>query len=92
MIDVKLGDNPGDVDFSLGATRVATRIIATISKPQVYRPREGFLAFLPNLEILNEPEQFNTGDDTRKSATEIKKILDRVIKGSKYPFDFFRPG
>jgi exosome complex component RRP45 len=84
VIDAKFGDSPGDIDFSLGSTRVAARITANVSKPQPHRPREGFLVFTPNLDILNEPEQSNSGDDTRKSATEIKKILDRIIKGSKY--------
>lgn len=73
------------VEVSLGETRVWAKIKSEIVEPKPERPNEGFLQFKTNLHVLNEPTQDfqNKGQKSGLLSTEVAKILERAIKGSK---------
>lgn len=78
------------VEVSLGETRVYAKIKSEIVEPRLEGPNEGFLRFKPNLQILAERGMDNSRQKSSILATEIGKILERSIKGSKY-FFFLKP-
>ena len=73
------------VEVCLGETRVWAKIKSEIVEPKPERPHEGFLTFKTNLHVLSEPTQDfkNKGQKSTQLSTEISKILERAIKGSK---------
>ena len=71
------------VEVCIGNTRVYAKIKSEIVEPRPDRPNEGFLSFKPNLQILNENHQDQTSQKPSILATEISKVLERSIKGSK---------
>eukprot|EP01016_Furgasonia_blochmanni_P042452 TRINITY_DN5640_c0_g1_i14.p1 TRINITY_DN5640_c0_g1~~TRINITY_DN5640_c0_g1_i14.p1 ORF type:complete len:506 (-),score=90.52 TRINITY_DN5640_c0_g1_i14:1208-2686(-) len=82
-IDVVFGLESGQVELSLGNTMVYAKVSAKITEPRKERPNEGFIRFNVDLSILNFSQQANSIYKANKYATEINKLLERIIKGSK---------
>ena len=75
-------ENDG-VEVCNGDTRVYAKIKSEIVEPKSERPNEGFLTFRLNLQILGESTQDKTNSKASLFATEVEKMLERSIKGSK---------
>jgi exosome complex RNA-binding protein Rrp42 (RNase PH superfamily) len=71
------------VEVSLGKTKVYAKISSKIIEPSASKPSEGKMRFLVNLRILQDTQQSFNSQKGGNLATEIGKVLERGIKGSK---------
>ena len=71
------------LEVSLGKTKVFAKISSKIIEPPSHRPSEGKMRFIVNLRIMQETRQSMDGQRGGSLATEIGKVLERSIRGSK---------
>lgn len=71
------------VEVSIGKTKVFAKISSKIIEPSSNKPSEGKMRFMVNLKMMSDTSQ---GFDKIRGgdlATEINKVLERSIMGSK---------
>ena len=85
-ITINFGYKLGTVELSLGQTRVYSSVTAKLEEPRIDRPNEGFLKFDIDLSILDKDKQMNSIYDLKKYSNEISRIIEKIIKGSKYTY------
>lgn len=71
------------VEVSLGKTKVYAKISSKIIEPSKAKPSEGKMRFLINLRLLRDSKQAFLEISENDLSTEISKVLERSIKGSK---------
>lgn len=71
------------VEVSLGKTKVFAKISSDIIEPSKSKPSEGKMRFLINLRLMRDTKQGFLESSENDLSTEISKVLERSIKGSK---------
>lgn len=75
-------ENDG-VEVSLGKTVVYAKLTSKIMEPTATRPSEGKIRFIINLRLMQDTNQSYCRQKGGDLATEIGKVLERTILGSK---------
>ena len=71
------------VEVALGKTIVFAKISSKIIEPAKNKPSEGKMRFIVNLRVTQDTKQGFKSQKPATLATEINKVLERSIKGSK---------
>src|SRR5688500_14053851 len=78
-ISISFGFSLGNVELSLGNTKVQARVTGSLEEPRKDRPNEGFLRFKVDLSIMDFDKQKNHVYDRSKYSNEISKMLEKII-------------
>ncbi|EPY51582.1 exosome subunit Rrp45 [Schizosaccharomyces cryophilus OY26] len=79
-LKIEFGEDYGQVDISLGSTRVMARISAEITKPYSDRPFDGIFAITTELTPLASPA-FETGRVSEQEVI-ISRLIEQAIRRS----------
>lgn len=71
------------VEVSLGKTKVFAKISSKIIEPSKSKPSEGKMRFIINLKLMRDTKQGFLEMNDNDLSTEISKVLERSIRGSK---------
>ena len=80
---IVFNDNNDGVQVSIGKTKVFAKVSSKIIEPSSNKPSEGQIRFLVNLKMMSDTKQGFAHLRGGDLATEINKVLERSIMGSK---------
>jgi exosome complex RNA-binding protein Rrp42 (RNase PH superfamily) len=83
QMKIIFNENSDGVEVSIGKTKVFAKISSKIIEPSSNAPNEGKMSFIINLKIMNDTKQGFTDSRGGDLSTEINKVLERTIMGSK---------
>jgi len=82
-LSISFGHTFGNIELSLGNTKIQAKIVSSLEEPKKDRGNEGFLRFKVDLSIMDFSNQANSVYHRDKYSNEISKLLEKIIKGSK---------
>eukprot|EP01006_Ploeotia_vitrea_P019920 TRINITY_DN52174_c0_g1_i2.p1 TRINITY_DN52174_c0_g1~~TRINITY_DN52174_c0_g1_i2.p1 ORF type:complete len:326 (+),score=55.53 TRINITY_DN52174_c0_g1_i2:39-1016(+) len=80
-ISIMFGSNSGQVEVTMGTTRVVSVVSSEIVEPRQDKPTDGFLNF--NVEFSPLADQVASRDHKQVDRLIIARLIDRTLRGSK---------
>ncbi|AMD22819.1 HHR050Wp [Eremothecium sinecaudum] len=80
-VDIKLGEEYGDVTVSLGRTKVHCKVSAEITQPYEDRPFEGIFLISTETTPMAGP-QFENGSNTGEEEVLISRMIEKAVRRS----------